>query len=438
MPTPVGVEPVAMRAAAIILLAIAMWATNVLPSYYTSLLFMFAAVVMFVAPAKVAFSGFHSAAMWLVFGGLIVGQGVKKVGLDVRLVQAFLSHTPKSFAAILYGVFWASAALAFVVPSASGRVVMLMPIILTMAERMGFAGNSKGRTGLILAATMGTVTPSFAVLPANVPNLTLYGAIESIYGVQLTFSDYFALNFPVIGLAALLFYPAIIFMLFRDLPRYSDKTETSPNWTADEIRLLLILVIALALWASDAWHDISPAWVAMGAGLLCVMPGIGILPTRTLADDFNYGPMLFIAGVIGLGAVANESGLGALIAAQLLSVIDLQPGADFKNFASITGLNVITGIITTLPAQAAIIIPISQAVADATGWSLISVLMIPVASWTIFPLPYQAPPLVLALAMTNIRIGWVIRLLLTYFVFGALFILPLHFLWGRHLGYFGG
>ena len=42
------------------------------------------------------------------------------------------------------------------------------------------------------------------------------------------------------------------------------------------------------------------------------------------------------------------------------------------------------------------------------------------------------------LALTYIRVGWVIRRLLAYFLFGILIMLPLHFLWGQHLGFFGG
>jgi len=64
------------------------------------------------------------------------------------------------------------------------------------------------------------------------------------------------------------------------------------------------------------------------------------------------------------------------------------------------------------------------------------VLMAPVATWSIFPFPYQVPPLVIATALANLRILEVFRLLVAFFMFGLLVALPLHFVWGRWPGYF--
>ena len=53
-------------------------------------------------------------------------------------------------------------------------------------------------------------------------------------------------------------------------------------------------------------HGVSPAWVALGAALLCVAPGIGLLPPAAVTRDIDYSPVLFLAGIIGLGAIATH------------------------------------------------------------------------------------------------------------------------------------
>jgi len=53
-----------------------------------------------------------------------------------------------------------------------------------------------------------------------------------------------------------------------------------------------------------------------------------------------------------------------------------------------------------------------------------------------FPFFYQAPPVVLAVALGNLRISWVIKMLVAYMFISAVILLPLHFLWGQYLGYF--
>jgi hypothetical protein len=289
-----------------------------------------------------------------------------------------------------------------------------------------------------MAATMGTMTPGFSILPSNVPNMGLYGAVESIYGIHLTFADYTGLNFPVLGICALIFYPLIICALFRETPTHGAETETPAPWSTTERNLLAILILALAFWVTDRWHGISPAWVALGAALLIVTPRVGALPIPALARELDYGPVLFVAGIIGLGAVVTETGIGALIADQVLRVAPLTPGQDALNYAIIVAVGMAVGIFTTLPAQPSVVVPLAQAMADAAGWPLISVLMAPVASWSAFPFYYQTPPVVLAVALANLRIGRVTVLLCAYMAFALLVVLPLHYLWGRALGYFGG
>ena len=438
LPAPAGVEPAVMKAGAVIVLALGLWATAVVPSYFGSLIFLFAAVILAVAPAKVVFSGFHAGATWLVFGGLVIGLGVKRSGLDVRLVRSLLTHFPKTYFAMIYGIFWISMALAFIVPSASGRVALLVPIMLALADELGFEKDSKGRTGLVLAASMGTMIPAFNILPANVPNMALYGAADSILNIQLTYTDYLFLNFPIVGGAALLVYPAVIAALFRAQPKHPEHTPERTIWSGDEKRLSVIVLAALVFWVTDSFHGISPAWVSLGAAILCLLPRIGMLPPTVLSGEINYSPLLFLVGVIGLGAVASHADLGALIAQNLMQIFEFQPGADFQNFASISVAGMLVGLVTTMPAQPSIMVPMAEALAQATGWSQLSVIMASMMAWGVMPFFYQAPPVVVAVALGNLKIADVTKMLIIYMIFGILVVLPLHFLWGQYLGMFKG
>ncbi len=435
-PPPAGVTPNMMRAAGAVILAIGLWSTAVVPHYFVSLVFMLVAMLLAIAPAEVVFSGFHAGAMWLVFGGLILSLAVAETGLGARLADAVLRRFPDSYLAILCGLVVVAVGLDFVIPSAAARVTLLVPMVLSLADKLGFGRDSPGRTGLVLAAVMGTLTPAFAILPANVPNMGLAGATESIYDLHLAYGDYFALNFPVLGLASLIAYPILIRLMFADRPRRPQVSAAPSPWRRDERLLLAILLAALALWMTDFAHGIAPAWVALAAGLLCVTPGIGVMPTRVLAKGIDYGPCLFVAGIIGLGAVVTHSGLGGAVAGALLSVVELTPGAGEANFATMVGIGMAVNLLTTMPAAPAIMVPLAETMARASDWPLVSVLMTQVAGWTVFPFPYQAPPIVIAIGLAGLRIGAVTRLLVAYMALGLLVVLPLHYLWGRWLGVF--
>ena len=215
------------------------------------------------------------------------------------------------------------------------------------------------------------------------------------------------------------------------------STEPIPQtgWTAAERRLLFVLGATVALWATDFAHGISPAWIALGAAILCLLPRWGVVPPTALAS-VNIGPWLFVAGVIGLGAIASHTGLAASVGAWMVSSADLSGLAGALQYAVMVAMGMVTGLVASLPASPAIMTPLAQSLADATGWPLRSVLMAQVPAWVVFAFPFQAPPLLVALSLGRIRLGQVMPVMLAYFAFGLVVMLPLHFLWGRFLGVF--
>lgn len=435
-PAPEDMAPEMLRAAGAVVIAVCLWATGVVPPFYTSIVFMFLAIAIGIAPANVVFSGFHSGAVWLVFGGLILGVAVQKSGLGERAVRLMLRHFPVSYAGIVWAIVVVGAVLAFFIPSAMGRVLLLLPIVFALAERLGFPEGSRGRTGMVLAAALGTMVPAFSLLPSNVPNMGLIGAAESIYGVHFTYGEYFLLNYPVMAGLTLLFLPLWITARFKDTPKAREIEAAGGGWSRDERRLMLILAAALALWVTDFLHHISPAWVAMGAAVLILLPRLGVLAPGAMSKDVEYGPWLFVAGVIGLGAVVTHTGLGGALAEWLLQVVAFEPGDGPRNFAAMWGIGLGVGLVTTLPAQPGIMTPLAESIAQATGWPLESVLLMQVPSWIVFALPYQAPPIYMTLLIGKIGVGDAMKVMGPFFLFGLIVILPLQYLWGSWLGFY--
>ncbi|MGE0736542.1 MAG: SLC13 family permease [Alphaproteobacteria bacterium] len=431
-----GAAPLLQRTAGTVVIALALWATGAVPAYFGAIVFLFLAMALALAPARVVFSGFHSSAVWLVFGGLIVGAAVQQSGLGARVVRAMLAHFPASYGGLIWAIALVGAGLAFFIPSAVGRVMLLMPIVFALAERLGFGARSNGRTGLILAAGFSTTIPPFAILPANVPNMGLIGAAESIYGVSLTYGTYLLLNFPIIGIFGVVALPLLIVRLFPDTPKPISQESDHARWSAAERKLMLVVSVALALWITDFLHHIAPAWVALGAAVLCMIPRLGVVPPTTMAKTVDYGPWFFVAGIIGLGAVVDQTGLGKAIARAFLDYVPFVHGAGFANFAAMYAMGLVVGVMTTLPASPGVMTPFAQSIADATGWPLLSVLMMQVPAWMLFPFAYQAPPIITTIVMGGIAAGAATRLLLAYTILGILIALPLQYFWGKLLGFY--
>lgn len=73
-------------------------------------------------------------------------------------------------------------------------------------------------------------------------------------------------------------------------------------WTAAEKKSLLWLLLAIVLWATDSWHGLNPAVIAIGGGLLVTLPRVGVLKTQD-ARRINFLLIIFVGGALGMGEV---------------------------------------------------------------------------------------------------------------------------------------
>lgn len=429
-----GLSAKEAKAAALSLAAIAFWATGVLPEYLTALVFFLAAMLGAVAPADVVFSGFYSEALWLIFGGLVVGAAIKFTGLGERLANRFAGRFSNTYLGIVATLVAIGVVLGFLMPSSIGRVVLLIPIALVMADRLGFGPGSPGRTGLVMAAAFGSHLPTFAILPSNVPNMVMVGAAETLYHVTPRYGEYLLLHFPVLGLIKSLVIIALIVWLYPDRPRRHDQQPAGEPATPAQRILAVVLMTSLALWMTDSLHHISPAWVGLGAAVICLLPGIGLLPPRAINEQINYGSMFFVAGIMGLGAIVAWSGLGTLLAHYLLTLLPLQPDAPAGNFATLATVAAVVGTLTTLPGVPAVLTPLAGEMARASGLPVETVLMTQVLGFSTVLLPYQSAPLVVAMQLGGQSIREAAKMCLILAAVTILLLLPMDYVWWRLLG----
>jgi hypothetical protein len=151
MPRIDGMPIAASRAAVLVVFTIASWALGLFKEPITTLLFFLFAMLFHVAPAATVFSGFESPAWWLVFGGSVTGIAIRTTGLGNRLGRRVFASSSGTYQGYVSAVVAGSVGLAFIMPSTTGRIFLLAPIVLALADRLGFEPGRAGRTGLVLA-----------------------------------------------------------------------------------------------------------------------------------------------------------------------------------------------------------------------------------------------------------------------------------------------
>ncbi len=423
------------HASALVVAAIGLWASGVLPEHVTALVFLLGSILLNVVPPSVTFSGFYSTALWLVFGGLVIGYAVGHSGLGERIARIVLARVSLSFSGIIFGLVAVSLVLSFLIPSSFGRIVVLMPIGLAIASQLGFSDGRRGRSAIALAIGTGVVLPGFAILPANVPQIILAGAVETNYNLTINYAEYLLTHFPFVGLVKACLIASVIIFMFHDTPKPKQpKDELQPATRGQRI-LTCIVMATLALWITDSVHHVSPAWVALGAAIIILIPAVGVLPVRAF-NDINFAPMFYVAGVLGLGALVGDSGLGSVLGEQIIGFIAPQVGETAINLISLVGVAIATCFVTTLASMPAVLTPLAQDFSNATGLPLMTVLMTQVVGFSTVILPYTSPPLVMAFAMGGVRLVDGTRLCIVLAVITIVVLIPLNFIWWNFLGYF--
>ena len=419
---------------AVALVTISFYATGLVAEAVTSLLFFLAAMLFAVAPAEVVFSGFASNAFWIIFGGLILGMSIRHTGLGQHIASVLLSRLPGRYGLLITGAVGVGLILAFVMPGSMGRMVLLVPIAVAVADRLGFAEHANGRIAVVLAAVFGTHIGSFAILPSNTPNVVWAGAMESIHGVEIGYLEYLWWHFPVLGLLRSVLLVGVLLLLFPDrLPARQDAADAPGALNRDQRETGIVLTLALVFWASDFLHGVGPAWVALGAACYFLLHSARLVPQKPFAA-LDMGPLLLVAGVLGLGAVVANQGIGEAAFGQLLPNLPLAPGADILNYALISLGGVGLAVLTTMPGVPAVGVPLGETLAQATGWSLESSLIVLAAAYSTYLLPYQAPPILIGAQLGRIPWATLLRFTLALALLSIVTIFPLHYLWLQLIG----
>lgn len=433
--------PAMSHAAALCVFSLGLFAGGVFPEHVSAVLYFLIAMLFSIAPADVVFSGFHSTALWLVFGGIVISVAVSETGLGARLARFVGARLRASYLMIVVGVAGTGLLSTFLIPTGMGRVVVLVPLIMALADRFGFVEGTRGRTGILLAFCFCAIFPGFTILPANVPNVILMGGIESQYGIYLSYGEYMLLHFPVLGFLKAVIIVGLVWLIYRETPHdnaegdHGGGAEEAKPLSIAEWRLAAILGGALLLWMFDFLHHISPGWIALGAAFLCLLPRTGVLAPSDFATKLNFTPVFTSAGILGIAGLVAYSGIGELLGQAMLDAAGLSQGDQGRTLISLVLASMGVGLAGTIVSIPAVMTPLAGGVAEATGMPLEVVLMTQAVAYSTVLLPYQLPPMLIAAQVSRLGLGVTSRFCLLLAALTILMLLPLDYLWWSALGY---
>ncbi|MET0509546.1 MAG: SLC13 family permease, partial [Burkholderiaceae bacterium] len=211
---PIPLPDPAHRVASILAMMVVFWVTEALPLAVTALLGPVLAVLLGVAPVRVAFASFADPIIFVFIGSFILAEEMFVHGVDRRIAYTALSwkFVGTSAPRILV-TFGAVTTVLSMWMSNTATTAMMFPIGLSIVAhltRSGATGTRQFAMVMMLITSFGASIGGMATPVGTPPNLIGIGLLERLGGVDITFFQWMLIGTPaavlMFGLVALQFY----------------------------------------------------------------------------------------------------------------------------------------------------------------------------------------------------------------------------------------
>ena len=281
---------------------------------------MTALVLTGTLPVANTLAGFSDPTVWLIFTAFLFSRAVTQTRLGVRVGYTFIARFGKRPLTLAYSIACSDLILAPFVPSDTARGGgIISPIVRSVGQALDSEpGTPSGKMGgfLVLVAFHTTYVASAMFLTGMASNPLMADFAHKIGHVELTWLRWLA-GAIVPGILSLLCVPYLIYRLHPPwLDETRKKREPMPRaeldamgrMTAQERRLVVIMLAVMAGWVSSPWHHIPNAFVAL-AGVSAILISGVISWNDLLSEGRAWDALIWFAPLIMMADELNKRGV---------------------------------------------------------------------------------------------------------------------------------
>jgi len=387
----------AHRLAGILALMIAFWVTEALPLAVTAMLGPVLAIILQVAPARVAFGSFADPVIFVFIGSFILAEAMFAHGLDQRIAYTALSQPfVGNSATRIMLVFGGITMLLSMWMSNTATTAMMYPIGLSICAHLARGGAPGARQYALAIMLMTSFAASIGGMGTPVgtpPNLIGIGMLERLTQTNLTFFHWMALGVPIMLVMFCFLAVQFHFAGARgiaigadSITLVKDELAALGAMTRGQRNVLAAFAITVLLWVAPGFFALAgleaspfalaydravPESVAamVGATLLFVLPVDWRARRFTLTWDealkIDWGIVFLYGGGLAMGELAFRTGLAESVGRGITAWL---PSHSITTLTMLfTGIAIVVSEATSNTAAANMVIPIAIAVAQAAG-----------------------------------------------------------------------
>jgi len=417
-----GLSYAGHAALALLVFAIVMWVTEALHLAVTSLLILFIQPLIGVESFTNAVIGFANPIIFLMIGGFIIAEAIRKSGLASRLTYNMLNRfgtTPsRSIFTIVFSTGLLSAFIENVVAYA-----MLLPIIKEIIPLMGVKNPEKGDSNfsksMVIGGSFGSLAGGFGTEIGTAPNL-----MAAAY-THLPFVNWMIFGFPLAFILMTIIWKWLGFLYKSEVKGIvggrdviKAKKESLGPMSKNEKLTLVILLFTIGLWVTTSITGIDSFSVALiGAVLLFA---VRVIDWKDAQSGVDWGLIVFFGGALSLGAALLGTGAANWLIGDIVAFL----GPNASTLLIMVVLMIIAVTITQVMsniALSAILIPIAVTLATTQNQPIgIYAIPVAIACSLSFMLPMADPTVAMAYGTKYINIPGIFKAGLPLVIIGII------------------
>ncbi len=295
---------------------IIMWVFRLANEFIPSIFAILVILILDIAPPEVALSGFTSGSFFMAMSIFGISALLVSSGLTYRLVIYLFKVLPLSQFWHSLAIFFTGIVMTPLLPSANGRISLATPILIDMAESLGYKANGKASTRLAIATFSGFTMFSTIFLSSKAIHFVIFGLLPTQISDQFTWGFWFYASI-IAGIVLLVFYILLTQIMLKNTEKPKLSKEiidiqykilgplTREEWAA----LGGILLFAVGI-ASSTVHKIQLPWI--GLTVLYVILAFGYMSKKEFRINIDWTFLVYLGTLIGI--VKSMSFIGLDIA----------------------------------------------------------------------------------------------------------------------------
>ena len=345
VPPPEGLSVAGWRALAVLIAAVPAMAAQTIPEGVLALLMALAYALIGVASSEIVLSGYATQSWLLLVCVLVIGSALASTGLLYRLALLMIGRLKHGYVGQVISLALAGVLIGPAVPNATGRIIIIAPMLRELVEALGYEPKSRGAAGLSMAALIGFGQLAAVFLTSSTTGVLVFAILQGSQtgGVELDWVMWAYYGAPV-SLVMFVGLVATILILYRP------RTPIGEKAGASSLALQLALLgppsrnekIALAVGAlmllgfmTQPLHGVHPSWVAVLA--MGALAAGGIVTANTL-QRANWSFALLFGILASISVIFSETKLDTWFAGGVVDAVGAFGGSPLL---FVTGLAVL-------------------------------------------------------------------------------------------------